>query len=722
MKRLKIFFVIILVSVSVSNAYAGDLSSFSYFANSHVANTSTDYTFNFTNETAISSGSLVAYFGFDGAFNLNNSTSTVLVNGVPRNVVSSTYLNNEAWIYIDSDIATSSTIEIILHNVTNPLYSGSYNFSAINNDLDSVSTIDPDVITLSGDGSINNWNISTLDTSASISWSADPAITNATVQYSTSGSYGLSATTSPSWSASLIGLTPSTTYNFRVIMNDGNGHYATSTNQTFQTLSPFFAGGDGSSGNPFQISTCSELQNISAMSGIFSDQNFILIKDIDCAEDTHIGGSLWNDSAGFIPIGIDSHFSGNFDGQGHTISNLFIDSGDQFVGLFSDVVGGSITGVGLVDADVHSSNALATGILVGYNEQGRITKSYSTGNVIGSVDTGGLVGYNYNGHIEDTYSSANVQGTNSVGGLVGSASHYGYPFPDSIVNSYAAGNVTGEESVGGLVGNINNDPVSNSFSTAVVTSPGLSVGGLIGNINDNNGNYLDLISNLGWLGRPDGPANAVGTVGSTGTSTNVTYNIKSGGGDGFIDGDQSWFFDKTKDIYNTTLNSEPIWDFATPVWYGYTDKYPDFVSPVVVTVTPPSPTPPPTIYYGSGIPLPILQSMSERTKQEITNAFNKAHGISSSVLPFGGSWATSTLIFNTDLTLGSKGNQVLLLQRYLNNHGFPVALAGVGSVGNETNYFGIATKNALIKFQKSKNIKPAVGYFGPATRNYINSH
>ena len=40
---------------------------------------------------------------------------------------------------------------------------------------------------------------------------------------------------------------------------------------------------------------------------------------------------------------------------------------------------------------------------------------------------------------------------------------------------------------------------------------------------------------------------------------------------------------------------------------------------------------------------------------------------------------------------------------------------------NESNYFGRQTKNALIKFQKTNNITPAVGYFGPITRMFVNS-
>jgi peptidoglycan hydrolase-like protein with peptidoglycan-binding domain len=50
-----------------------------------------------------------------------------------------------------------------------------------------------------------------------------------------------------------------------------------------------------------------------------------------------------------------------------------------------------------------------------------------------------------------------------------------------------------------------------------------------------------------------------------------------------------------------------------------------------------------------------------------------------------------------------------------------VAKKGVGSLGHETNYFGLSTKAAVIKFQKKYGIKPANGLVGPLTRKKIDS-
>lgn len=80
-----------------------------------------------------------------------------------------------------------------------------------------------------------------------------------------------------------------------------------------------------------------------------------------------------------------------------------------------------------------------------------------------------------------------------------------------------------------------------------------------------------------------------------------------------------------------------------------------------------------------------------------------------------------TPIFTKDLSLNLINDDVRKLQKFLNSKGFVVASFGPGSVGNETTKFGSATKSALIKFQIANGIKPALGYFGPATRLRVNS-
>ena len=67
---------------------------------------------------------------------------------------------------------------------------------------------------------------------------------------------------------------------------------------------------------------------------------------------------------------------------------------------------------------------------------------------------------------------------------------------------------------------------------------------------------------------------------------------------------------------------------------------------------------------------------------------------------------------------GVSGIDVTILQQFLNNHGFAVAPTGPGSKGKETKTFSAKTKTALMKYQKSKGLKPD-GILGPKTRATI---
>lgn len=78
----------------------------------------------------------------------------------------------------------------------------------------------------------------------------------------------------------------------------------------------------------------------------------------------------------------------------------------------------------------------------------------------------------------------------------------------------------------------------------------------------------------------------------------------------------------------------------------------------------------------------------------------------------------TSFIFTRNLKIGLTGNDVKELQKFLNNHGFVIAISGSGSLGNETDRFGLLTKLALIKFQKAHQLKTD-GAFGPKTQKIV---
>ena len=212
-----------------------------------------------------------------------------------------------------------------------------------------------------------------------------------------------------------------------------------------------------------------------------------LINDLDFNDSNNDGtandrskwaeGSTASDRviAGWEPIGGNrSGFTPIFEGNGHTISNLFIDrSSTSYVGLFGYVIGRTVRlrNIGLLEVKVKGNDNV--GGLVGSNEVD-ISNSYATGSVTGDNNVGGLVGYN-EGDISNSYATGSVTGTGDIGGLVGNSQG------STISDSYATGSVTGTgDNVGGLVG-YNDKIVSNSYATGSVRGTGtVHVGGLVG--------------------------------------------------------------------------------------------------------------------------------------------------------------------------------------------------------------------------------------------------
>lgn len=103
----------------------------------------------------------------------------------------------------------------------------------------------------------------------------------------------------------------------------------------------------------------------------------------------------------------------------------------------------------------------------------------------------------------------------------------------------------------------------------------------------------------------------------------------------------------------------------------------------------------------------------------VTRAKIEANPISSiptNPTPTPNSPTPSTTTIARDLTLNSVGEDVRVLQKFLNARGYTVATVGAGSLGSETTFFGPATRAAVIRFQLAQSISPAAGYVGPLTR------
>ena len=191
------------------------------------------------------------------------------------------------------------------------------------------------------------------------------------------------------------------------------------------------------------------------------------------------GDAYWNGGAGWIPIGDGRHtFTADFDGNNHTVTNLYIDRSEaDRVGLFGSVSGSSIKRMGLVSAAVSGDDYV--GGLVGSSTRGTISDSYAAGAVSGDRYVGGLVGSSNLGTISGSYAAGAVSGGDYVGGLVG-YSHYSFTRYSIISGSYATGTVSGDDYVGGLVGSGSYGSISGSYAAGSVSGSGGDIGGLVG--------------------------------------------------------------------------------------------------------------------------------------------------------------------------------------------------------------------------------------------------
>jgi hypothetical protein len=202
--------------------------------------------------------------------------------------------------------------------------------------------------------------------------------------------------------------------------------------------------------------------------------NHILMNDLDSttAGYQELASPTANEGSGWRPIGVPGvspphSFSGEFDGQGYEIRDLYTD-GALSAGLFGSVdYGGVIKDVGVIN--VTAIGYRTAGSLVGSIEEGTVNNCYSTGSVSGNSNVGGLVGFNYYGTVSNSYSTGNVTGDNDVGGLVGYSS-------GTVSDSYSTGNVSGTDRVGGLLGN-NYGTVSDSFWDIETSGQATSAGG-----------------------------------------------------------------------------------------------------------------------------------------------------------------------------------------------------------------------------------------------------
>ena len=180
----------------------------------------------------------------------------------------------------------------------------------------------------------------------------------------------------------------------------------------------------------------------------------------------------------WTPIGnFDNKYQGTFDGNGKTISNLYINATSAYAGFFGHLAGGNIKNITFDNAKVNSTGNYYTGILAGYAGSCIFENIKTLGNcsVEGEDITGGIAGIAV-GNISNCENHAEVKGMISLGGILGM--YYGSD--NSITSCANYGAVTGTYSqVGGMVGYFDSGTIQNSANYGDITGKD-NVGNLIG--------------------------------------------------------------------------------------------------------------------------------------------------------------------------------------------------------------------------------------------------
>jgi len=270
---------------------------------------------------------------------------------------------------------------------------------------------------------------------------------------------------------------------------------------------------------PFIISTPEQLK---LLSDIVNDTSETTIIGATASSSYKLAKSFDLDSLTWTPIGSVEHpFQGVFDGDGHTIKGLFINTDLGYQGLFGYLLEGTVKNVNILDGHITAGNVMInndySGGIVGYNNNGTIDGCTVAGLLTNNSNNfGGIAGYmiGTNSKIVNCENKASIISTFGckVGGIVGFAidgvvdhcrntgsfdsgeSYYtggiaGHTYKSSILNCGNTGNLNGQFLVGGVVGySAAQSLIINCYNTGNVEGLtymgeyffGSSMGGIVG--------------------------------------------------------------------------------------------------------------------------------------------------------------------------------------------------------------------------------------------------
>ncbi|MBO7074880.1 MAG: T9SS type A sorting domain-containing protein [Bacteroidales bacterium] len=272
------------------------------------------------------------------------------------------------------------------------------------------------------------------------------------------------------------------------------------------TVADVYAGGDGTPENPYQIANAAQLALLAEQTnnGIGGDACYILTDDICLNE------NVGSDSHNWMPIGllVDSYnkdFKGVFDGNGHTINNLYLDNVDGLfcLGLFGRTNNAVIKNVNISNAYITSSleqGGTLTGLIAG----NAINTDVSNCTVDGSIQSygclGGIIGECETTKVNDTtyivncINNAIFSDEARIGGIIGDLSRLDHVNSWLVIeNCVNYSDINSKMHCGGIAAQVHKNAVIKKCENFGKIQSSIICGGIVGSSGSNTSVYPNCI-------------------------------------------------------------------------------------------------------------------------------------------------------------------------------------------------------------------------------------
>ena len=228
---------------------------------------------------------------------------------------------------------------------------------------------------------------------------------------------------------------------------------ATTVASTSLETTPEATGEAGTPTNPYLIQSAEDLKmvqditNDAIAAATYKNKCYKLTTDITIAFPT---GTNWT------PIGkdydydnsIDNRFKGTFDGDGHSVTGVYINTNQQYAGFFGYIKDGTVK-------DLNVTGSIKSSFQKSF-------KQAEIGGIAGSISNSSIIGCNFSGSVTGTGSQARIGG---IAGYIGSTSYI-----TGCNNSGSVTSIKDQAEIGGICGSPYSGYIIGCYNTGTVTT------------------------------------------------------------------------------------------------------------------------------------------------------------------------------------------------------------------------------------------------------------